>query len=260
LATYGGSLAGVVPSDIIHWVYNLVYPAILGTFLYEVIGEGRWSICSPGVSPAEASRRGPGIIIRQLVVLIVYSVDFVLAKKFYDVYSKDFSSSQAWGAVVVELVTLTTLSIAFSKAADAAAYFRALFAFGLAVLAFFYLLRDVIHEQAISARSGSVALVTIASLALWLVPRLRESDVLSHIAAVLIGGCAVIYYCLTLSPGSPLAYRLSISGSTCPIWLAQGQESKVSSNSCLSGDKHSVPSRLLESRSSSAKDLAPDAD
>lgn len=60
----------VIAFDLIHIIYNLIYPGFLGTFLYEILLSkqkfGFWGCAGRGAT------------------LLIFGLDFMWGKKFYE--------------------------------------------------------------------------------------------------------------------------------------------------------------------------------
>jgi hypothetical protein len=191
----------VAASDFLHLVYNLVYPAVLGTFLYEMI------IDTSGV--------GVAVWIRRAVVIALYCIDFVLAKKLYEIEHEKFGPWRISAAVAIEVITIVTLAVAFRAAARLDGwYYAMLFAFTIFVLLFYVASYGL--EKLKSVRFGIAVCGALVALVAVLYGDLYAHDLYSALIAIVLGLFAVAYYAAAISPGSPLSIRISVGGSIGP--------------------------------------------
>lgn len=91
----------ILAVDFIHLIYNLAYPGFLGSFLYELVLSGKkfglWGWAGRGA------------------VLLIFSLDFMWGKKFYEQsMSGSLSVGQLWTCVFLEAFILAALCRAFN--------------------------------------------------------------------------------------------------------------------------------------------------
>lgn len=125
----------ILAYDLIHLIYNLVYPALLGTFFYELFFSNRtystWSLMACWL------------------VIVMFSLDFVWGKKFYEWLgrrSKAPTNGNLWALVIGEALVLLTLSHAFNATSSQPIVFlQSVALFGLVVLWMFLRAPDEIN-------------------------------------------------------------------------------------------------------------------
>src|SRR6266540_3068305 len=107
--------------DVLHLSYNLLYPAILGTFIYDMAHGGNANSAFLSV-----------IWERKMVVLFLYTMDFTVAKKIYASHSRFFTKVKLWASVVAEILTLITLWLSFWNANNPRVFYACIVVFILA--------------------------------------------------------------------------------------------------------------------------------
>jgi hypothetical protein len=202
----------VCGADILHLVYNLIYPAVLGAFVYEVFFN--WH------------DRDGATWSRIAAVLVVYMIDFLLAKKLYEGYGVDFLPWQTWLSLVAEVVTLVTLNVAFHASGalqnaqySASWFFGALGLFSFVILAFYQVLAHtgsvgrVFRLKVHVAAPIIVGSVLAGSLVFLMVDDWNQSGGATSVFSWSLCAIALVYYWLLTAPGALLDFRISVSGS-----------------------------------------------
>ena len=92
-------MCSLVAFDFIHLIYNLIYPALLGTFFYEFFKElpSGWSLAT------------------RVLVFFIFGLDFIWGKKYYEQIESNryFDEKCLLGILVCEGGILASLCFAF---------------------------------------------------------------------------------------------------------------------------------------------------
>lgn len=117
-------MGSLIAFDLIHFIYNLAYPALLGTFFYQLFEK----------------RPGGLDLIARVLVICIFSLDFIWGRKIYDwAYGMQHSVPNAktlWITVFCEAAILATLCFAFN-ASTPLCFLFGITAFALAVIGLF---------------------------------------------------------------------------------------------------------------------------
>lgn len=177
--------------DLIFFIYNLAYPALLGSFFYAVF----FYTQDPNKAP-----RTCWDIFGQVLVIAIFGLDFVWGRKFYEWIkegpwkdSKPTSESLIL-FVCAETVTLCSLCLAFKASAGSPHYYWSIGFFALAVLTMFHF-QD---QESLRSSSGRIlrfllaGCIAEATLVQW-----SGSQMLFRAGLFVLAGVLIAYYCFS---------------------------------------------------------------
>lgn len=119
------NVSTTVGMDFIHLTYNLLYPAVLGSFVYE--------------AAQHLTRPIPPIRVWWIVrgfLIALYCMDFIIARKLYTAYVERLHGLRLAVAVLTETLTVGSLLFAYWAESDRIRFFGCLGLFGLGIVVF----------------------------------------------------------------------------------------------------------------------------
>lgn len=183
-----------IGTDFIHLTYNLFYPAVLGSFVYEAAQHLTKPI--PTLRTWWFAR---GFLI------LLYCIDFIVAKKLYAARISRFHGIRLMVAILVEALTVGSLLFAYWSENDRPRFFGCLCLFGLGIMAFYLCIEPGKMNDLIAILIGLV--VCLAALVL------PYTEIYFRLELGALFALATTHYLLGVYSHPIVKSRISVSGS-----------------------------------------------
>lgn len=211
--------------DVIHLIYNLFYPAVLGAFIYNLLTKILPTAHSllprliPNISNQDTSASS---IWATATLVITFTVDFLLGKKLYVKFGNQFNE-YIGRIALMELVLIVVVALAFASCHDKKiewkTYFFLMLLFAVLINVFYVIMGKAIKKPAIDKEItrtlkwslGGIAASSLIGLILAFTPHAKQAQWPLFLASGLAVLFAIYYLAVSMQKTS-LAYPLSISG------------------------------------------------